>query len=1041
MISLDITCPQYTNSMLPISALQDRTDNIRNVCIIAHVDHGKTTLCDSLVATNGFISEKSAGKLRFLDSREDEQERMITMKSSAITLRWKDKKGLVAAGNPTGAASAAHQYLINLVDSPGHVDFTAEVSTATRLSDGAVVVVDAVEGISSQTREVLRQAWNDEVRTILLINKIDRLFINLKLTADEAHLHLSKLVEQANACAGELLQAEAMEKWEKNDSSPGGGQKESGEGAAAEDDIYELDHDEAKAKKWTYHPCKGNVLFCSAKHGWGFSIQDFSSWVAKRTGVSETILNKTLWGDYTFNVKMKKVTRLKRNTADDTRSTMFAQFCLETVRRFYLATATNDNTEQGLAFQSQKDTGASSEVDVVMLEKMIKSIPELTDFVPKLPKLRPGCVRDILGSWMPVSEVLLKHVIQFLPSPVEAASYRIPAMLEYPIPTSSGGTAAVIGKLALGALGAIVKTAGAVVENISGTAKEDSNTSDSVTKSSTAVEKQTNQSQLVATGIGKSILCADRSGPAVAYCTKYLGADLERNVLLGDRLVHGSGSNQDQFVGVLRIFAGTLRPGMTMMQATSSASLVSSKADVATGPPTEASGGKGSNNYGRSDVVTPTVRLATTTGSANEYACSPDSESAGPTGSQQSQDWVVVDNTDLPEVESPGDHDGGVGEKGSEEYQTVLKDWSVQVIDQIYTILGSQLLPVESAPAGSVVAASFVGTSVYRSERYLTLVQLTEETKKAMRSMNSTLAFKNTRGGPGGELSPRTTSETGGNSANFNKKEFTAKNWLPIFRSPYQTRSFAIVKVSVEVTKSIDHDRSLIRGLGLLHRSDPSLEITHSDSGEHIMGCCGDEHLKRTVKDLQNLYLPDFVEIRVSDPLVAVRETIVAPKTGFGNDLITLPWAQKKEEVGGSSASGNTGSSSSSSCSYPVMVSTPNKLLTIQMRAEPISDNILTPTEKELMTRNVKESDNAVFGRVKKENFPGLIALCNTKGAKTALSISSGYKCESWLRSALVTGFEVASRAGSLCEEPITNVHFVIEEIIKSEDAGSGKKY
>lgn len=157
--------------------LQSRPEKIKNICIMAHVDHGKTTLADSLVASNGIISPKLVGKLRYLDSRPDEQLRGITMKSSLITLLH---------------TYCQDDFVINLIDSPGHVDFASEVSTAVRLCDGAIVVIDVVEGVCPQTRSALSMAYVEGLKPVLVLNKIDRLVTDIKLTPLDAYIHLTQ---------------------------------------------------------------------------------------------------------------------------------------------------------------------------------------------------------------------------------------------------------------------------------------------------------------------------------------------------------------------------------------------------------------------------------------------------------------------------------------------------------------------------------------------------------------------------------------------------------------------------------------------------------------------------------------------------------------------------------------------------------------------------------------------------------------------------------------------------------------------------------
>ena len=173
-------------------------DQIRNFGVIAHVDHGKTTMSDSLLAASGIISPSVAGQALALDSMKLEQNRQMTIRGANVTLFY-DLEG--------------KEYVINMIDTPGHIDFTGRVTRALRAIDGVVVVSDSVEGIMTQTETVTRQALEERVRPVLYINKIDRLVKELRLDPTAMQKWLSNIIAEFNKLVDLYAEPDLKEKW------------------------------------------------------------------------------------------------------------------------------------------------------------------------------------------------------------------------------------------------------------------------------------------------------------------------------------------------------------------------------------------------------------------------------------------------------------------------------------------------------------------------------------------------------------------------------------------------------------------------------------------------------------------------------------------------------------------------------------------------------------------------------------------------------------------------------------------------------------
>ncbi|MCI4337952.1 MAG: elongation factor EF-2, partial [Thermoplasmata archaeon] len=241
--------------------MMHRTSQIRNIGIVAHIHHGKTTLSDNLLAAAGMISNELAGKQLYLNFDEQEQARLLTINNADVTIVHEYEN---------------QQYLINLIDTPGHVDFGGDVTRAMRAVDGAVVVVCAVEGVMAQTETVLRQALREKVKPVLFINKVDRAIKELKLTTESFQKRFTEIIIEVN----ELIRKMAPEEF---------------------------------VDEWSVDPRDGSVAFGSGYENWAISVpymqrtgvkfKDIVDYVS--TGRSREIAQKAKINDVIFDMVVK----------------------------------------------------------------------------------------------------------------------------------------------------------------------------------------------------------------------------------------------------------------------------------------------------------------------------------------------------------------------------------------------------------------------------------------------------------------------------------------------------------------------------------------------------------------------------------------------------------------------------------------------------------------------------------------------------------------------------------------------------------------
>ncbi|KAG9307484.1 hypothetical protein G9A89_017314 [Geosiphon pyriformis] len=685
--------------------LQSYPDHIRNICILAHVDHGKTTLSDSLLASNGIISSKLAGKVRYLDSREDEQKRGITMEASGISLYF---QVLHKAAEGVEPLKTSHDYLINLIDAPGHVDFSSEVSTASRLCDGTLILVDAVEGVCTQTHAVLRQAWFEQVRPVLVLNKIDRLISELKLTPMEAYVHLNKILEQVNAIMGTCFAGEVLEEETRRHDAEKERMINGGEAEKVGTEIISEERDDSNIY---FTPDSGNVVFASAIDGWAFRIEQFAQIYASKLGMKEALLRKVLWGDYYLDPKTKRVLQHKHLKGRQMKP-MFVQFVLENIWAVYDSVILNNDREK--------------------IEKIVKALN-----LKILPRdMRSKDTRTLLTSiftqWLPLSTAYALAVIDKLPSPVVAQPRRLPKIL-YPHSDSpekpkndveqalyacdTSESAPVI---------AYISKMFAVSSEFLPQNKRKQLTAEELRergklqREARKVNELNNNGECGVAAI--NTLSSEADGCLISGASIMIEDELTEEEKIQDPPPSDSDISKEIFIGFARLYSGTIRVGQKLY------------------------------------VLKP------------KY------------------------DPDQPE-----------------------KYCSEIIVQSLYMIMGRELELLQEVPAGNVFGIGGLEGHVLKNA-----------------TLSSTLACNSLAG--------------------------------------VALESAPIVRVALE-PKDPSEMPKLIEGLRLLNQADPCVEVLVQETGEHVILTAGEVHLERCLKDLKDRFAK--IEIQVSPPIVPFRETIV----------------------------------------------------------------------------------------------------------------------------------------------------------------------
>ncbi|XP_077907226.1 elongation factor-like GTPase 1 isoform X5 [Ictidomys tridecemlineatus] len=873
-----------------------------------------------------------------MDSREDEQIRGITMKSSAISLHY---------------AKDSEEYLINLIDSPGHVDFSSEVSTAVRICDGCIIVVDAVEGVCPQTQAVLRQAWLENIRPVLVINKIDRLIVELKFTPQEAYSHLKNILEQINALTGTLFTSKVLEeRAERDTESQVNPNSEQGE------QVYDWSTglEDTDDSHLYFSPEQGNVVFTSAIDGWGFGIEHFAKIYSKKIGIKKEVLLKTLWGDYYINMKAKKIMKVDQAKG---KKPLFVQLILENIWSLYDAVLKKDKEK----------------IDKIVTSLGLKiGVREARHSDPKVQ------INAICSQWLPISHAVLSMVCQKLPSPLDITAERVEKLLctgsqtfdSLPLETQalkaafmkcgSEDTAPVI--IFVSKMFAV--DAKALPQN-----KPRPLTQEEIAQRRERARQR--HAEKLAAAQGQAPLEPTQDASALetspqreeprgrswikesilgTYYPLFLAGDEQQVESMATNPVPQEGSNQESFIAFARVFSGVARRGEKIF---------------VLGP-----------KYSPIEFL-QRVPLG--------FSAPPD---------------------DLPPV----------------------PHMACCTLENLYLLMGRELEDLEEVPPGNVLGIGGLQDFVLKSATLCSLPS------------------------------------------------------CPPF-IPLNFEATPIVRVAVE-PKHPSEMPQLVKGMKLLNQADPCVQILIQETGEHVLITAGEVHLQRCLDDLKERFAK--IHISVSEPIIPFRETITKPPKV---DMVN-------EEIGKQQKVAVIHQTKEDQSKIPegiqvdsdglITMTTPNKLATLSVRAVPLPEEVTQILEEnsdlirsmELLTSSLNEGKNTQMIHQKTQEkiweFKGKLEqhLTGRKWRNTVDQIwsfgprkcgpnilvnkSEDFQNSVWigptgrsskeasryrdLGNSIVSGFQLATLSGPMCEEPLMGVCFVLEkwDLSKFEEQGASDK-